>query len=444
MLMIGNLSIASFIQPALLHHFGRIMNWVLIALVLIVAIIGFLFLTRGTAVRRVRGVGVDGTPVSPDESAFPSSFSMLTGAELLTGNEVELVLDGGVFPRLWEDLRAAKAVITIQMYYALAGEVTETLAEILLERVRAGVRVYVLYDAFGAKALGGAYAERLRKAGVHIAPFRPLRIRNLWIIQNRAHIRGIIIDWQLGWTGGFGFDDKWLGEKRPGTGWRDTAVRIKGPVLMHLMQAAAAGWAEATGDLFTGRIHPPPGEGGVSSALLYTAPTLGSTPAERYLAISIAGAQRSLYITNAYFAPDKNFVGLLVEAARRGVDVQLLVGGPKTDVRVARLAAHGRYDALLAAGIRIYEYSPTTLHAKTFVVDGVWSSVGTMNFDNRSLALNDEVTLVVLDRAFAQQMEAMFENDLRMSMAVDYDEFRKRPLIEHVKEWAANQITRVL
>lgn len=214
---------------------------------------------------------------------------------------------------------------------------------------------------------------------------------------------------------------------------------------MHLLEAAAAGWAEATGDLFTGRTLPTSVNGGVSSAaLLYTAPTLGSTPAERYLAISIAGAQRSLYITNAYFAPDKNFVGLLVDAARRGVDVQLLVGGPKTDVRVARLAAHGRYDALLAAGVRIYEYEPTTLHAKTFVADGVWSSIGTMNFDNRSLALNDEVTLLVLDPGFGQQMETMFRNDLSQAKAVDYAQFRDRSVIEHVKEWAANQITRVL
>ena len=438
-------SIASLLQPAALHHFGRVMNWVLIVVVLLVAMIGFLFLTRGTAVRRVRAVGVDGAPVSPGEVGFPISISLLTGAELLPGNQVELVLDGGVFPRIWEDLRSAKVAISIQMYYALAGEVTETLSEILIERARAGVAVYVLYDAFGAKAMGGAYAERLRKAGVQIVPFRPLSLRNLWIIQNRAHIRGVVIDWKLGWTGGFGFDDKWLGEKRAGTGWRDTAVRIKGPAVMHLVEAVAAGWAEATGDLFTGRILPPPMNGGVSSAaLLYTAPTLGSTPAERYLAISIAGARRSLYITNAYFAPDKNFVELLVDAARRGVDVQLLVGGPKTDVRVARLAAHGRYDALLAAGVRIYEYEPTTLHAKTLVVDGVWSSVGTMNFDNRSLALNDEATLLVLDDGFGQQMETMFRNDLRKATPVDYTTFRRRPVTEHVKEWAANQITRVL
>ena len=214
---------------------------------------------------------------------------------------------------------------------------------------------------------------------------------------------------------------------------------------MQLAEAGFAGWAEATGELFTGRVTLPQCDDGVgSAALLYTAPTLGSTPAERFLALSIAGARHKLFITNAYFAPDKNFVALLVEAANRGVDVQLLVGGPKTDVRVARLAAHGRYDRLLAAGVRIYEYEPTTLHAKTFVIDGMWSTIGTMNFDNRSLALNDEVTLMVLDAQFGEKMEAIFREDLSRALPVDPAVFARRPWVEHVKEWGANQITRVL
>jgi len=433
------------IQIGPLHHAGRILNWILIGVVIIAAIIGLLFLTRGTAVRRVRGVGVDGTPVSPAEPEFPLSVSLLTGTTLLPGNQVELVLDGAVFPRLWEDLGNAKTTITIQMYYALSGQVTDTLASILIERASAGVNVYLLYDAFGAKALGGAYAERLRKAGAQVVAFRPLRFRNLWVVQNRAHIRGVVIDGDVGWTGGFGFDDKWLGESRAGTGWRDTSVRIRGPAVLQLAEAGVASWAEATGDLFTGRVAQPRCDGGVEAAgLLYTAPTLGSTAAERFLALSIAGARHTLFITNAYFAPDKNFVALLVDAASRGVDVRLLVGGPRTDVRVARLAAHGRYDALLAAGVRIYEYEPTTLHAKTFVADGSWSSIGTMNFDNRSLALNDEVTFMVLDSGFGKKMESIFSDDLRHATAVDPEAFHRRSMIEHVKEWGANQITRLL
>src|SRR5678810_142126 len=176
-----------------MDHIGRILNVAFIVFVTMAAFIGVLFLTRGTAVRRVRGVGVDGAPTSPEDDAFPVAVSLLTGTTLLPGNEVELVLDGDVFPRLYDDLRNARTSITLQMYYAHSGQVTETLAEILAERARAGVRVYLLYDAFGAKALGGNFARRLRAAGAHVIPFRPLRFRNLWIIQNRAHVRAAVI-----------------------------------------------------------------------------------------------------------------------------------------------------------------------------------------------------------------------------------------------------------
>lgn len=428
-----------------IYHVGQLLDWMLIAVVIVIALIGFLYITRGTAVRRVRAVGADGQPVAPDEESFPLTVALLTGATLLPGNQIELVLDGSVFPRLFEDLRSAKRSITVQMYYSLHGKVTKMLAEILSERARAGIQVYVIYDAFGSSALGGDYAHKLRQAGVNIVPFRPLRLRNLWIIQNRAHIRGIIVDGDIGWTGGFGFDDKWLGDGRVGTGWRDTAVRLRGPAVMQLAEAGIAAWAEATGDLFTGRLTPAVCDGGVAAAaILYTDPSLGSTAAERFLALSIAGAQRTLYITNAYFAPDKNFVALLVDAAQRGVDVRLLVGGPSTDVAVARRAAHARYDALFAAGVKIYEYVPTTLHAKTFVVDGCWSSIGTMNFDNRSLALNDEVTLMVRDPAFGRRMDQLFAEDLTRSQPVDPIAFGRRPVYEKFLEWGANQITRVL
>jgi cardiolipin synthase len=185
-------------------------------------------------------------------------------------------------------------------------------------------------------------------------------------------------------------------------------------------------------------------DGVTLAGLLYTAPTLGSTPAERYLALSISGARERFFVTNAYFAPDTNFVALLTDAAQRGVDVRILVGGPKTDVRAARLAAHGRYEPLLRAGVRIYEYQPSTLHAKTFVVDGIWVSVGTMNFDNRSLALNDESTMMILDADAGQWMERVFFDDIARAKEIDLATFQRRPLYEHVAEWGASLITRLL
>jgi cardiolipin synthase len=364
---------------------------------------------------------------------------------MLAGNRVELALNGdGTYPRIWADLRAAKRLITVQMYYSAPGRVADSLGAILAERARSGVRVYMLYDAFGS-SLDREWLQRLRAAGVHVRSFRPLRFRNLWVVQNRSHVRGIVIDGLVGWTGGFGIDDKWLGGGERPSEWRETNARIEGPAALQLEAAFVSGWAEATGELLTGRATVTTHEGGVSMAgLLYTAPTLGSTPAERYLALSIAGARQRLYVTNAYFAPDRNFMALLAQAARRGVDVRVLVGGPLTDVRAARLAAHARYDSLLSAGVRVYEYQPTTLHAKTFVVDGRWVSVGTMNFDNRSLALNDESTLMVLDSAAGRRMEEVFLDDLRRSKEIDLATFRKRPWTQHLLEWAANQITRLL
>ena len=428
-----------------LEHIPRVLNWLLLAVVIVVAIIGFLFLTRGTAVRRVRSVGTDGTPVAPNESEFVLTIALLTGTSVLAGNRVEVMLNGdGTYPQLWTDLRGAKQSISIQMYYAKAGRVADTLAEILEERAHAGVIVYMLYDAFGS-SLPKSYFERLRKAGIRAVPFRPLKFQNLWIIQNRAHVRAIVIDGKIGWTGGFGIDDKWLGGGHKPNEWRETNARFEGPTVRQLQVAFVAGWSEATGELLTGRMSVDRYQDGVALAgLLYTAPTLGSTPAERYLALSISGAKEKFYVTNAYFAPDVNFVALLTDAAKRGVDVRVLVGGPKTDVRAARLAAHGRYEALLGAGVHIYEYEPSTLHAKTFVADGIWVSIGTMNFDNRSLALNDEATLMILDPEVGQRMESVFFDDLANAKEIDLATFQRRPQYEHVAEWGANLITRVL
>ncbi|HET9003044.1 MAG TPA: phospholipase D-like domain-containing protein [Gemmatimonadaceae bacterium] len=409
------------------------------------AVIGLLFLTRGTAVHTVRGVGGDGSPVAPSDPDFALTFAVLTGTSLLGGNEVTLALDGdGTWPALWADLRSAKRTIMIEMYYAAPGRVADTLGTILAERARAGVEVYFLYDAFGS-GFSRRYIDGLRAAGVKAVSFRPLRFRNLWVVQNRLHVRAVVIDGRIGWTGGFGIDDKWLGGGHRANQWRETNARFAGPATLQLESAFIAGWSEATGELLSGRATAAgDAPGRTSAALLYTAPTLGSTAAERFLALSIASAREKLYITNAYFAPDSNFVSFLTDAAKRGVDVRILVGGPLTDVRAARLAARARYETLLAAGARVYEYQPSTLHAKTFVVDGRWVSIGTMNFDNRSLSLNDESTLVVLDSSTGGAMERVFFDDLRYSKEIDLAEFRRRPWTERIAEWAANQITRLL
>ena len=202
---------------------------------------------------------------------------------------------------------------------------------------------------------------------------------------------------------------------------------------------------EATGVLFTGRATLAPQEGGATSAgLLYTSPTLGSTAAERFFALSIAGARKTLYITNAYFAPDRSFVELLAAAARRGVDVRILTAGARTDVNLVRLAGRAWYQTLLEAGVRVYEWQPSTLHAKTFVIDGEWATIGSMNFDNRSLALNDEATLMVLDRTVGAQMDRLFIDDLRHAQEITAAQFSQRSWLQRIAERGANLMTRLL
>jgi cardiolipin synthase A/B len=421
-------------------------RWTLRGIIVVLAIIGFLHLTRGTAVRHVRGVGVDRRPIAVSDPHFPLNVTMLTGAWLVPGNRVEVALNGdGTYPRLWDDLRSARDSITLQVYYGAPGRMADTIFKILLDRARAGVRVFLLYDAFGTVDMPANHREPLRAAGVRIEAFRPIRLSTLHLAQNRSHARGVVIDGRIGWTGGFGIDDKWLGDGRTNGSWRDTNVRFEGPAVRQLQAAFAAAWVEATGVLATGPATLSVYDDGVEAAgLLHTSPTLGSTPAERFFALSIAAARKTLYLTNAYFAPDHNFVELLTAAAQRGVDVRVLTAGARTDVNVVRLAGRASYQRLLAAGVRLYEWQPSTLHAKTFVIDGEWSTIGSMNFDNRSMALNDEATLMVRDRTIGQQMNQIFLDDLRRSEQITAAGFRGRAWSQRMAEWAANLLTRLL
>ena len=425
---------------------ARVVVGLIIAFVLILAAVGFLHLTRGTVVRHVQGMGEGYVPVGVGEPDFPSTVTMLTSAQMGPGTRVEVTLNGdGTYPRMWDDLRSADQSITLQIYYGQPGRMASMFTSILRERAKAGVRVFVLYDAFGTSDIPELEREALRDAGVSVKPFRPFRLSALHLAQHRSHVRGITIDGRIGWTGGFGIDDKWFGDGRTGGSWRETNVRFEGPAVAQLQAAFIAAWVEATGVLAIARAEAPRLENGVASAgMLHASPTLGSTVAERLFALSIAAARRSLYLTNAYFAPDENFVGLLVDAARRGVDVRVLTGGPRTDVPVVRLAGRASYEVLLDAGVRIYEWQPTTLHAKTFVVDGEWATIGSMNFDNRSLTLNDEATLLTDDPALGRQIENIFFDDLRHAEEITASRFRRRSWIQRFQERAAHVLTPLL
>ena len=417
--------------------------------VLLLALVGLLSLTRGTPIDHVLAIGDSSGIPAVDDSLFARSVQLYTGAHPSASNRVELLLNGdGTYPILWRELRAARRTITAQLYYSQPSGVADTLAAILSERARAGVRVLLLLDAFGSQNLGQAWAGGLRRAGVQLEYLRPLRWYTLDKANNRSHVRTVVIDGTVGYTGGFGLADYWLGGGHADGEWRETNVRVEGPEVPQLQAAFAAAWAEATGKLLTGDLFFPPGafvtRGNVTAAMLHTAPTTGSTPAERLLAISLVSARKRLYVTNSYFLPDDDFRAFLVGRARAGVDVRILTASTKTDIKSVYYAGRARYEELLKGGVRIYEYQPTMVHAKTFVVDGMWSAIGSMNFDNRSLSLNDEINLLVLDRGVGAAMDSLFLDDLRYSREITLPSFARRPWYERLFEQATNLVSRVL
>ena len=435
-------------------------------IVLVLAVIGFLFITRGTPVSRVRAPGDGDGPPGAEEPAFCRTVELLTKTPLLPGHAVEVMTCGDdLYPTLWNDLRAARRSITLQLYYCQPGRMADEFADIIVERARAGVHVLFLRDAFGAKPLPDEYFDRLKAAGVKVASFRPTRWYELHKVPQRSHIRVVVVDGHLGYTGGFGLDDKWYGDGRHEEQWRDTTARFTGPAVRQLQATFAAGWAEATGDLLTGDHffaleEGPEGDDPATEAegaatvgdprhsaeagVLHASPTIGSTSAERFMALTIAGARHTLYISNSYFVPDDDFRAMLVQAARRGADVRILTPGPNSDVKSTYYAGRANMRELLAGGVRVYEYRPAMMHAKTIVADGIWSTIGTMNFDNRSMAFNDESVLMVHDRGVAERMVRVFREDLEYADEITLEAFDRRPWTHRVLERGAELLARIL
>jgi cardiolipin synthase len=420
---------------------------ILAVVVCTLALIGVFSITRGTPVSYVVTLSDSGPPAVGD-SLFERQFELFTGTHIFPGNRVEQVNNGAVYDRLWADLRAAQKTITVQMYYSLPGKVADTMAAVLRERARAKVRVLFLVDAFGSQHLSKEYMKSLTDAGVEVAKLRPLRWFTISNATTRSHVRVVVIDGQVGYTGGFGLADYWLGDGHHDEQWRESNVRFEGPSVMQLQTAFSAAWAEATGELITGPLFFPIGgfqpRGSMDAGLLYASPTTGSTPAERFLSLTIVGARKTLYIANSYFVPDDDFRRLLTRAAKRGVDVRILTVSSKTDVKTTWYAGRHFYEELMRAGIKVYEYEPTMLHSKTIVADGMFSAVGSMNFDNRSMAFNNESQLVVIDSVFGRQMDSTFLDDLRYAKQITLPEFEKRSVLSKMVERGASFFSRLL
>ena len=416
-------------------------------LLILFTAIGMEFTLHGSHLSRLQGVGNAAPQVG--DSLFSRTMEMFTGTHLTDGNHVTLLFNGEqTFPTIWKELRGAKQTITIQMYYFEPGKIADTLSVILRERARSGVSVYMLTDAFGGQHITKKYIDSLQAEGVHFAKFRPVHWYEMQKLQNRSHNRAIVVDGRVGFTGGFGVADKWLGNGHTKDQWRDTDVRFTGPAVSQLQATFADGWVEATGVLLTGEKYfpkePVKEEPAETAGLLDAQPTIGSTPAERFLVLSIAGARHRLFITNSYFVPNYDFKQLLIQASKRGVDVRVLTVGEQSDVKITRYAGRKQYDDLLKGGVRIFEFAPTMMHAKSLVADGMWVSVGSMNFDNRSMVFNNESNLNVLDSKVGATLDSVFLNDLKYSKEITRAEFEKRGVLQRIFEVGSSALARLL
>ncbi len=369
--------------------------------------------------------------------AFQQTMYALTGTPLIGGNRVDILKNGvGIFPPMLVAIRNAKKTINLEFYIYWDGEVGRLFAEALAERARAGVKVNVVLDAVGSAPMSRELIDFLERNGVHVEWYHPLRWYTISRFNHRTHRKTLIVDGEVGFSGGVGIADEWLGDADAKNHWRETVARVEGPVVTQMQFAFMDNWIKSRGELLTGLDYFPqlPPRGDCITQVVKSSPSEGSSAVKLLYIVSIVSARTSIYISNAYFVPDRDTIRALEGAVRRGVDVRVIVPGEVTDVPIVRQAARWQYDRLLRRGIRLFEYQPTMMHAKTMVVDGIWSTIGSSNFDDRSFRLNDEVNVNVYDEGIASQMEQMFFEDLARSEEITRRRWLERPWLDRMKE----------
>ncbi|HET7720267.1 MAG TPA: phospholipase D-like domain-containing protein [Acidimicrobiales bacterium] len=380
-------------------------------------------------------------PPRPGTPAFARLIEAATGAPWRTGNRVRVLRNGDqTFPAMLDAIAEAKSTIDLSSYIIWPGEITDRFTEALCERAEAGVEVNVVVDAYGsAKLAGHATVTELEESGATVAFFRPPAWYAVDKLNNRMHRRLLIVDGQLGFAGGVGIADVWTGNAQDPEHWRETHVQIEGPAVRDILGGFMENWAEAANVVLDGR-HIPELEhfdDGVGMQVIRSSPRSGGTATSQLFYAAIAGAQDRLWITTAYFAPDEAFLDLLCEAQARGVDVRILTNGPNVDKEVVRETGQRQYGRLLEAGVRIFEYQQTMLHAKVMIADG-WANIGSSNLEHRSLGLDDELIVAVADAGVVDELARHFDEDLDVSEEFNLERWRRRPLAKRAREAAGD------
>lgn len=381
---------------------------------------------------------------SPD---FERALGSLLGPGIVGGNAVTELLNGDqIFPPMLAAIQGAKKSITFETYIYWSGDIGKQFADALSERARAGVRVHVLLDWVGSAKMDESYLTEMQQAGVQIEKFHKPHWYNLARLNNRTHRKLLVVDGQVGFTGGVGIAPHWMGNAQDPDHWRDSHYLVRGPVVAQMQATFLDNWLKVTGKVLHGELYfPPIAPAGAQKAQMFSSsPSSGSESMQLMYHLAITAAERSIDLSVAYFVPDELTQKHLMDALARGVRVRFITPGEHTDTDTVKAASRATWGPLLQAGAQIYEYQPTMYHCKVMIVDQLLVSVGSTNFDNRSFRLNDEANLNVYDAAFARRQTEVFEEDLKRSRRVTYEAWLNRPLREKAHEkltgWLRSQL----
>ena len=381
---------------------------------------------------------------SPD---FERALGSLLGPGIVGGNGVTELLNGDqIFPPMLAAIQAAQKSITFETYIYWSGDIGKQFADALSERARAGVRVHVLLDWVGSAKMDESYLTEMKEAGVQIEKFHKPHWYNLARLNNRTHRKLLVVDGQVGFTGGVGIAPHWMGNAQDPDHWRDSHYLVRGPVVAQMQATFLDNWLKVTGKVLHGELYfPPIAPAGAQKAQMFSSsPSSGSESMQLMYHLAITAAERSIDLSVAYFVPDELTQKHLMDALARGVRVRFITPGEHTDTDTVKAASRATWGPLLQAGALIYEYQPTMYHCKVMIVDQLLVSVGSTNFDNRSFRLNDEANLNVYDAAFARRQTEVFEEDLKRSRRVTYEAWLNRPLREKAHEkltgWLRSQL----
>ena len=375
---------------------------------------------------------------SVDDAQFLRSMAQLVGPEIVGGNRVTSLVNGDqIFAAMLEAIRSAKKTINLESYIYWSGEVGRRFTDALTESARAGVRVHVLLDWISSRRIDSALLKRMRAAGVDVQKYNPLVWYNLARVSHRDHRKLLIVDGIVGFIGGAGVADIWLGNADSPAHWRDTHFRLQGPAVGQMQAAFMDNWMKTTSNVLDGRDYFPelPPVGSDFAQVIKSSPREGTESVRLMYLISIAAARQSIRLSMPYFVAGPLTTQQLRDARMRGVTVEVILPGARSDTPIVRHASRSKWGPLLEAGVRIYEYQPTMYHCKMMIVDDVWVSVGSANFDSRSFRLNDESNLNVLSRDFAAEQVRLFEHDKQQSREVTYRDWRQRSIGKRLMEF---------